>query len=468
MSIDLRSVRKPVSDQVEEALERIFEGASRKDFAVRVGDLLEWQPPGAAPPRVTFVIAGPHLMRRLFLRPRQMRLGEAYIRGELDVEGSLLDAFDLVDDILARPRTLTEQVSLAARLAMLPSGPGGHVRREPRLPGARHSPERDQRAITYHYDLPAEFYSLWLDPAMVYSCAYFRQPKDDLATAQEQKLELVCRKLRLRPGCKMLDLGCGYGGLVIHAAQRYGVHATGVTLSEAQASWAQARIAALGIEQRCQVIHGDYRDLPATGRWDAVASVGMFEHVGEANLLRAIQQVHDLLRPGGAFLLHGITCRFDQRLTSDSFAARYVFPDGELEPIGAMIGAAESAGFELRDVESLREHYALTCRRWLDRLISRHTEALAYVDETAFRIWSLYLAGSIHQFENGTINLYQSLLVRPDRAGRSGLPLTREDWYQVQEEGKGGDGEDASLGRSVGSGISGERPHEVAELERGG
>jgi cyclopropane-fatty-acyl-phospholipid synthase len=430
MAIGFHSVGDRVTGRVSAALERIFEGTSRKDFAVRVGDMLEWRPPDAEPPKYTFVIAQPHLLRRVFLQPTELSLGEAYIHGELDLEGSLVDAFGLVDDILGRPRTIKEQMVLAARLMALPSGPVGRVRGAPKVSGARHSPQRDRQAIAYHYDLPPEFYALWLDPAMVYSCAYFRRPEDDLATAQEQKLALVCRKLRLKPGQRMLDLGCGWGGLVIHAAKRHGVHATGVTLSDAQARRAQARIATLGLADRCRVIHGDYRMFTPTGDWDAVATVGMFEHVGEANLPRAMQQVYGLLKPGGAFLLHGITRRFDQPIPRDSFAARYVFPDGELVPINTLLRAAESVGFELRDVEELREHYSLTCRHWLDRLTARRTEALAYVDETTFRIWRLYLAGSVHQFEIGTIHLHQSLLVKPDAAGRSGVPLTREDWYR--------------------------------------
>ncbi|MBV8267398.1 MAG: class I SAM-dependent methyltransferase [Planctomycetaceae bacterium] len=371
------------------------------------------------------------MLRRVFLRPGQLSLAEAYIHGELEVEGSLLAAFDLVDDLLAaaRSRALREKTALAARLLTLPARTRGYGFRRPSFSGIKHSRPRDQQAIAYHYELPAEFFSLWLDSAMVYSCAYFRRAEDDLELAQQQKMELVCRKLRLRTGQRMLDLGCGWGGLVIHAAQRHGVHATGVTLSAAQARWAQSRIAALGLEDLCRVVHADYRTFTHTGEWDAVASVGMFEHVGESNLRPAMRQVYRLLRPGGSFLLHGITRRFDQPLSRDSFSTRYVFPDGELEPVSMQLQAAESVGFELRDVENLREHYALTCRHWLDRLTGRRAEALQHVDVLKFRIWELYLAGSVHQFEHGIINLHQSLLVRPGVSGESGLPLTREDWY---------------------------------------
>ena len=373
MAIGHHAVRLPLRDRVERCFEYIFEGVAHKDFAVCVGDYPPWQLPDSGPPRFRLRFASPEVLRRVFLRPGELSLGETYIRGELEVEGSLLSAFDMVDDLLARARTRTvkEQMVLAARLLPLGARTSGHDFRLPRFSGVKHSRSRDQQAIAYHYDLPPEFFSLWLDSAMVYSCAYFRRAEDSLELAQRQKMELVCRKLRLRPGHRMLDLGCGWGGLVIHAAQRHGVHATGVTLSAAQARWAQSRIAALGLEDLCTVVHADYRTVTQTGEWDAVASVGMFEHVGEGNLRPGMQQVYRLLRPGGAFLLHGITRKFDQPLSRDSFSTRYVFPDGELEPVSMQLQAAEGVGFEIRDVENLREHYALTCRHWLDRLTGR-------------------------------------------------------------------------------------------------
>jgi cyclopropane-fatty-acyl-phospholipid synthase len=436
MAIGHHAVRLPLRDRVRGALEHIFEGVAHKDFAVCVGDCPQWRPPDSGPPRFRLRFASPEVLRRVFLHPGELSLGEAYIHGELEVQGSLFSAFDLIDDLLARARTRTvkEQMLLAAWLLQLPARTSEYVFRLPSLSGVKHSRPRDQQAIAYHYELPAEFFSVWLDSAMVYSCAYFRRAEDSLELAQQQKMELVCRKLRLRPGQRMLDLGCGWGGLVIHAAQRPGVHATGVTLSAAQARWAQSRIAALGLENQCRVVHADYRAITQTGEWDAVASVGMFEHVGEANLGPAMQQVYRLLRPGGAFLLHGITRKFDQPLSRGSFSTRYVFPDGELEPVSMQLQAAEGVGFEIRDVENLREHYALTCRHWLDRLTGRRAEALQHVDLLRFRIWELYLAGSVHQFENGTISLHQSLLVRPGASGESGLPLTREDWYPARSE----------------------------------
>jgi len=277
---------------------------------------------------------------------------------------------------------------------------------------------------------------------MVYSCGYFTDEGQSLDAAQEAKLDHICRKLRLQPGERLLDIGCGWGGLVIHAAEHYGVDATGITLSEPQAALARERIAAAGIEDRCRVEVRDYRELPAGTTFDKIASVGMVEHVGHARLGTYFTEAHRLLAPGGLFLNHGIvrapaaSLSLPARLLwrPGAFIDRYVFPDGELIPLGEMISQAEEAGFEARDAEALREHYALTLRHWVRRLEGHHDEAVRLVGEETFRVWRLYMAASAHRFATARLNIVQTLLAKPDTAGKTRVPLTREDLYALGKE----------------------------------
>jgi cyclopropane-fatty-acyl-phospholipid synthase len=248
--------------------------------------------------------------------------------------------------------------------------------------------------------------------------------------AQENKLEHICRKLRLRPGQRLLDIGCGWGGLIIYAAQHYGVDATGITLSQPQADLANQRIAQAGLEDRCRAVVRDYRELDVAQGFDALASIGMFEHVGAARLQTYFHQAWRLLRTGGLFLNHGITRRVgDPILQRRTFSSTYVFPDCELVPISTSLRIAESVGFEVRDVESLREHYAFTLRHWVRRLEAEHKRALQFVDEPTYRVWRLFMSGSAYSFTIGRLNVHQALLVKPGSKGKSGLPLTRMDLY---------------------------------------
>jgi cyclopropane-fatty-acyl-phospholipid synthase len=276
---------------------------------------------------------------------------------------------------------------------------------------------------------------------MVYSCAYFAHGDDDLDGAQESKLDLICRKLRLQPGERLLDIGCGWGGLIMHAARQYGVTALGITLSDAQAELARERISAAGLGDRCTVELRDYRDLVRNGEFDKIASVGMVEHVGRKRLDDYFAAAFGALRPGGLFLNHGIVSIAGSRPESlarrtagriwqrGEFIDRYVFPDGELVPAAAVLASAELNGFELRDVESLREHYVLTLRQWTRRLESREREAIALVGEPTYRVWRLYMSVSAYGFRTGRIGIVQSLLAKPHRDGRVELPRTREDVY---------------------------------------
>ncbi|HXZ03535.1 MAG TPA: cyclopropane-fatty-acyl-phospholipid synthase family protein, partial [Ktedonobacteraceae bacterium] len=297
------------------------------------------------------------------------------------------------------------------------------------LRGTRHTKERDRQAVAYHYNRSNDFYALWLDRQMVYSCAYFKTPEDDLDTAQEQKMEYICRKLRLQQGERLLDIGCGWGGLVMYAAQHYGVEAYGITLSEPQVELAQRRIQEAGLSGKCNVEVRDYREVTEANSFDKIVSVGMFEHVGESLLPTYFKRAWHLLRPGGVFLNHGIASdSFDAVKAKTSFVNQYVFPDGELLPINCTLRAAETSGFEVRDVESLREHYMLTLRHWVQRLEARAEEVRKLTNDITYRVWRLYMSGSAYGFQTGSNNIYQTLLAKPDR-GDSSLPLTRADWY---------------------------------------
>ena len=369
----------------------------------------------------------------MLLPGTEVGLGEAYLYDDIDIEGSVEAVFELAGTLTEVVTDRSAQLRLARDLLRLPAPSGTRADRRgaARLRGRQHSLERDRQAISYHYDVSNDFYALWLDQQMVYSCAYFRTLDDSLDTAQTQKLDYICRKLRLQPGQRLLDIGCGWGGLVIYAVQHYGVDATGITLSRPQAELANARIAAAGLGDRCRVLVQDYREVSGTGSYDALVSVGMFEHVGQALLEKYFHQAFQLLRPGGVFLNHGIASTMSAPLIKGpTFSEKYVFPDGEVVAINVTLRAAEKAGLEVRDVESLREHYMLTLRQWVRRLEANHVKALEYVSEPTYRVWRLFMSGSAYGFDRGQSNVYQALLVKPGPDGRSGLELTREDWYE--------------------------------------
>jgi cyclopropane-fatty-acyl-phospholipid synthase len=419
-----------VVERSKDLLDALFGSYRGDQVAVRMWNGTQWPDDTARP--ATIVLKHPGALRRMFLPGNELGLAEAYLYDDFDIEGRIEAVFGLADHLGAVTGGLLPRLRLARELLRLPVG-DGHDRGQrgrARLGGRQHSVQRDREAVRYHYDVSNDFYALWLDQHMVYSCAYFERPDDDLDTAQARKLDYLCRKLRLGPGQRLLDLGCGWGGLVIHAAREYGVDATGITLSQPQADLANERIAAAGLTDRCRVWVRDYREMHPADRYDALVSVGMFEHVGEALLSTYFQLAHALLEPGGVFLNHGIANTLaDQPVSGPSFSDTYVFPDGELVPISTTAHAAEETGFEVRDVESLREHYALTLRHWVRRLEANHEQALACVDEPTYRVWRLFMSGSAHGFTVGRLNVYQTLLVKPDQNGHSGLPLTRTTWY---------------------------------------
>ena len=410
-----------------ELLESITAGYPNRDFAVRLWNGETWG--NCASPRFTMVLKHRGALRRMLLGANQVTLGEAYIFDDFDVEGDLQAAFGFGDYLVAHELELTEKLRLAGLLLRLPHSDNPHEGEVgPHLQGSLHSKHRDRQAVGYHYSLSNDFYQLWLDRNMVYSCAYFQRDDEDLDTAQVRKLDYLCRKLRLRAGETLLDVGCGWGGLILHAARHFGVRALGVTLSEPQAQLAQQRIREEGLSDRCEARICDYRDLNPSSQFDKIVSVGMFEHVGEERLPEYFQHVWKLLRTGSIFLNHGIAHSASYRRKGPSFIDKYVFPDGGLVPLGTTIRIAEACGFEVRDVESLREHYVRTLRHWLRRLESRHEDAKRLTSETIYRIWRIYVAGCAHAFSIGRVNIYQVLLSKSDR-GITNLPLSRADWY---------------------------------------
>ena len=409
-------------------LEDLFAGLN--DVSVRLWDGTIWPDSTARP--VTLVFNHPGAMRAMLLPGSEVGMVEAYLYDDIDIEGDIFSIFSLGELVAARTGNWKRKLNAARELMRLPDRQNRRetTRGPAKLSGKAHSIERDRQAIAYHYNVSNDFYSLFLGKRMVYTCAYFRRPQDDLDTAQDQKLDLICRKLRLKPGQRLLDIGCGWGGLVIYAAQKYGVDVTGITLSQPQAELANQRIAEAGLEGRARVMLQDYREVDDFDTFDALVSVGMFEHVGEALLPTYFERAFKLLKPRGVFLNHGIARRaIDKGWDPRAFSNMYVFPDTDALPIWLTLHTAELAGFEVRDVESLREDYALTLHHWVDNLEAAHDRAVQFVDEPTYRVWRMYMSGSAHGFAHGRLNVFQSLLVRQDESGASGLPLTREDIY---------------------------------------
>jgi cyclopropane-fatty-acyl-phospholipid synthase len=393
-------------------------------FAVRFWDESELRPEGEGSDD-TIVVRDSRALSYIATAPNQVGLGRAWVAGDLDLDGDLeraLRAGERLRDLRLGLGDRLASIVAAARAGALRLRSPAPPRSEAKLGGRLHTVRRDRAAVRHHYDVSNEFYRLVLGPSMVYSCAYFASSQDNLEQAQERKLDLICRKLRLAAGERLLDVGCGWGSLVLHAARQYGVRAVGVTLSEPQAALARQRIREAGLEHRCEVRVQDYREV-ADGPYDKIASVGMYEHVGASRLGRYMRRLRELSRPGGLILNHGIV-----RLTSgprqrDSFIWRYVFPDGELHPVGRVVGSMEAAGLELRDTESLREHYALTLRSWVANLAANRAAAIGAAGEERERIWRLYMTGSALAFESGDISVQQLLAVAPGAPPE--LPLAR-------------------------------------------
>ena len=428
----------PDTLSVRRVLERVF-----KDYTGSLGVRL-WDglvvSLGRHSPLATIVIHNAKILRELALRPDPLHLAEAYFSGEIDVEGDFFALLAQRDHLPSLSLSMRERFSLlasplffkgkstrarASRLAVRWSKPiWARLSRKP-------SRTFNREAIAFHYDVSNDFYRLWLDEQMVYSCAYFNDAGESLDQAQRNKLDHICRKLRLKSGERLLDIGCGWGALICWAAQHYGVRAHGITLSRQQYEYARSKIRNLGIEEEVTVELLHYQDLPADAVFDKVSSIGMFEHVGLKNLPTYFSTACRVLKPGGLFLNHGITNDEEgwHKTVGTEFIQRYVFPDGELDTVSNVQCVMERTGFEICDVESLRPHYALTLRSWVSRLEAQREAAIASVSEATYRVWRLHMAGCAAQFERGSIGVYQ-ILAANRRDGLVDVPLTRRDLYR--------------------------------------
>lgn len=433
-----RREQKRELDRARHAAELLFGSPEERGFGITYWDSGITERPSNEVP-FTLILSDPGSLRRAFLPPTQLRIGRAFVRGDFDVAGNLEAATSAGEALRHRLAEPARLLAATAALAKLPHGKAGRGNGRS-LGGARlarrHSRTRDAAAIRSHYDVGNEFYQLWLDRRMVYSCGYFPTGTEDIHQAQEAKLDLICRKLRLKPGDRLLDIGCGWGGLIMFAAEHYGVDALGITLSPAQVELGTERIAEAGLGDRCRIEVRDYRAL-GSEEFDKIASVGMCEHVGHHRLGEYFECAWRALAPGGLFLNHCITQgrrtagRLGRRLWREgSFTNRFVFPDGELPALAWLVEAADAAGFEPRDAESLREHYARTLRHWVARLTGAGQEAVSQVGLPTYRTWRLYMSGSAAGFESGRLNLIQLLLAKPDRDGRVVLPPSRSDLYR--------------------------------------
>ena len=371
----------------------------------------------------------------MFTDVSSLSFGEAYIYGDLDVQGSLIDVFESGDRLLMLHYPPSEKLRLARWLWSIPAP---NYPRSGKFSGFNRrftsTAARVRAAVNYHYDHPVEFWKLWLDETLSYSCAYFETPQVSLAEAQRSKLDYICRKLRLRPGQRLLDMGCGWGALVMHAAANYGVEALGLTLSPQQAEVARERIHMAGLTSKCRVEIENFLDYRSSEPFDRIVSVGAAEHVPEKCFDGYFARAFELVRPGGQFLHHAIVRLPNaQDRPGSSFMERYVFPEHFLATIARTVSCGEAAGFEVRDVESLREHYRLTLEHWLRRFEAAQSAIERQTDPLSFRVFRLYLAGSAYEFRCGRLSIYQTLLAKPER-GRSGLPLTRADWYAASDQ----------------------------------
>jgi len=401
-------------------LAKIFREDLGRRLAVRLWD--GTQVPACSDRAPAFIVNAPYALRAALTPPLDLNPGRAFVSGLIDVEGDIVDAVDVFMRGLGRISNAAA-VPLLGQLLRLPKPPAFADRGEAQLRGVAHSRRRDAQAVGFHYDQSLEFYRNFLDEHLVYSCAYFDDGVETLADAQLAKIDHLFRKLRLAPGERLLDIGCGWGALVLRAAAHWGVQATGITLSRSQYEEGRRRIAQANLEDRATIELCDYRDLG--GRtFDKIVSVGMFEHVGRRRFDEYFEAAYRALRPGGLFVNHHITGTAGGR-----FIDRYVFPDGELVPIDVSVHHALRAGFDVRDVENLREHYARTLTEWVANLERNGAAVTRIAGSRAFRIWRLYMGGSAQGFRSGRLGLFQTLLAKPYADGTAAIPATRRDLY---------------------------------------
>ncbi len=366
----------------------------------------------------------PRAIEYLAAAPSQLGLARAYVNGDLDIIGDAHTTLSRLYPMDTTHLTLSDKIALGKKFAPFALKRPKPPTQERVLNGSRHSKLRDAEAIHHHYDVSNRFYRWVLGPSMAYTCAVFPSLGASLEVAQDEKFDLVARKLDLQPGMKLLDVGCGWGGMVLHAVKNYGVQAIGVTLSEQQAIWGQNAVKEAGLEGSAQIHFSDYRDVTETD-FDAISSIGLTEHIGRENYPSYFSFLNDKLKPEGRMLNHTITRPDDNKPThySKSFINRYVFPDGELSAPSVIMNAFNNSGFEIRHEENLREHYSLTLKHWCENLEAHWDEAVAEAGLGTARIWRLYMAASRMGFDLNTIQLHQMLGVKLGPHGQSGMPL---------------------------------------------
>lgn len=412
------------------ALESFIAGLLGPDLPIRIV-AYDGTDVGPQDARTTITLRSRDALIRMATAPGELGIARAYIAGDIEIDGNIYDVLSLRDALpvvkltMGQVRELVQTVGLR-NLRKISPPPEEHRRQ-----GRFHTRRSDSSAIQHHYDVSNEFFELVLGPSLTYSCAVFDNRGESLERAQQRKYELICQKLGLHPGMRLLDIGCGWGGMVLHAAKHHGVRAVGVTISETQADFAEKQVADAGLTRLIEIRTQDYRDI-ADGPYDAISSIGMFEHVGMRRLSEYFDTVNDLLASGGRLLNHAISRRQTERRTlvrRSGFVDRYVFPDGELHEVGSVITALQNAGLEVRHMENLREHYALTLRRWVANLEENWDAAVAEVGEGRVKIWQLYMAGSAVMFEANDIHVDQVLAVKTPSNGDSRLPL-RASWQR--------------------------------------
>ncbi|MEM9214812.1 MAG: cyclopropane-fatty-acyl-phospholipid synthase family protein [Cyanobacteria bacterium P01_F01_bin.150] len=426
-----------LSQTVMDLIIKFIEPCENDEFAIELWNGQRWDPTPEKT-RATLIIRDPGAIRTLLFSGGTLALAELYMGGRVDIVGEIEAMLPLVDYLITLKPKWSDVLPVAVKLLKFSDNSNhqnGQISHEPAVvSGDPKSRQRVGDAIKYHYDQPSEFWQLWLDPYMQYTCAYFQDEDDDLATAQLQKMDYICRKLRLQPGDRFLDLGCGWGGLAVYAAKHYQVQSVGITISKYQAEYAQNWIKREGLDDICRVELGDFRDALNFEKFDKVAGVGILEHLTSHLINEYFETAWTCLNPGGIFLNHatGSVARQPTR-KGKSFMHRYIFPNTELIPINDVLAVADRTGFEIRDLENLREHYRLTLIRWLKNFEANSSQVLEFMDKSAYRAYQLYFVGCIYDFNIGRNNLYQSLYVKP-KNNKSGMPLSRAYLYKGMDK----------------------------------
>lgn len=432
MSVAVAAVDRHVATS-RRILDDLFRWYGPRDFSVRYWDADEQGPDDGQPNLFTWVFNHPGALRAAYIPPTSAAFGGAYLHDDFDVEGDML-AFtrmgNYLHDAANHRLTWRDKLRLGWNLLKLPNIRRPRAGKRSNVSGELHSRDRDLQAVSYHYNFSNRCFELMLGPSMGYTSGVYAHEHEDLDTAQYRKFDLICRKLRLRPGHRLLDVGCGWAGLVMHAAKHYGARCVGVTISDEQLKYARAAVERAGLSDRIRIDLCDYRNIDPAERFDAISTVEVAEHFGVAQFPTYFRKMRSLLKPHGNLLLQQITLQGDRDTTAaPSFNQAYVFPDGELANLSVTLKAATNAGFEVRDAESFREHYKITLRQWLERTEAARDEIVAESGEAGYRKFRIFYGGAYYGFDANAYNVYQVLFANPDDRADCGLPLNRTDWY---------------------------------------